>query len=119
MQSSGDQLKYALGIGGLVSLYGIATLFVYYVGPRLGLDFSYQIVIIALILLTLPFAILLNHYRQKRAAKAEAAPAEAAPGADGKPVAKPAGKHAKGAAPAAVYDELARGAEEAVQWLRA
>ncbi|HYE65281.1 MAG TPA: type VI secretion system membrane subunit TssM, partial [Pyrinomonadaceae bacterium] len=112
MSSHGDQLKYALGIGGLVSLYGIASLAVWFLGPSLGLGITEQIIIIALILLTWPLVILINHFRRKRAARRAEAPA---PGAE----AKRSVEQAKAAAaPARVYEELMRNTEEAVQWLR-
>ncbi len=104
------QIKSFLGIAGIVSLYGIASLGVYYLGPFLGLSLTFQIVIIALLLLTLPFAILINHFRKRRARRREAA-AAAAPEEGQRPGQAPA-------APKRIYDELARGAEEAVQWLR-
>src|ERR1044072_3843073 len=114
MYSPGSQLSYLLGISAYVSLYGIACLLVWFIGSSLGFEVSTQIIIIALILLTLPFAILINHFRKKRASKKEAA-AEAAAAtatADSPPAEKTP------AAPKRVYDELLRSAEEATQWLR-
>ncbi|HEY0007055.1 MAG TPA: type VI secretion system membrane subunit TssM [Pyrinomonadaceae bacterium] len=117
MSSIGSELKYALGISALVSFYGIASLLVWFVGPEFGMGYAYQIIIIALLLLTLPFVILINYYRKRRAAAAEAAAAGAV--AEGATEAPPAGKKGKGShAPTRVYEELASGAEEAVQWLR-
>jgi type VI secretion system protein ImpL len=112
MFSSGSQLSYLLGISAYVSLYGIACLLAGFIGYSLGFEASTQIIIIALILLTLPFAILINHYRKKRALKKEAAAQAAAatadaPQSDKTPV-----------APKRVYDDLLRAAEEAVVWLR-
>lgn len=102
-----------LGITGLVSLYGITSLAIWFIGPTVGLDnYIYQIVIIALLLLTLPFvllfAFLLRRRRRKKEAQAEQE--AAAPATD--KAAKPS------SAPSRVYDELFRSAEEAVQWLR-
>src|SRR5215467_11676409 len=101
-----DQLKYYLGIPFLVSFYGIVSLIVYYGGPALGIPLSYTIVVIALILLTWPIAIIINHFRKKRKRKAESA-AESAPPQSGM---APAGT----GAPSRSYIELTRGAEEAV-----
>jgi type VI secretion system protein ImpL len=115
MFSSGSQLSYLLGISAYVSLYGIACLLVWFIGSSLGFGVSAQIIIIALILLTLPFAILINHYRKKRALKKEAA---AAAQASAGTVDAAAAEKAPAAAPKRVYDELLRAAEEAVQWLR-
>jgi type VI secretion system protein ImpL len=106
-----DQLKYYLGIPFLLSFYGIVSLIVYYGGATLGIPLSFTIVVIALILLTWPIAILINHFRKKRKRKKEAA-------ADGAAVPSQAGQAPAGsAAPTRSYVELNRGAEEAVQWL--
>lgn len=114
-----NQLSYALGIGGMVSLYGIMSLGIYYLGPMLGLGTVSVIVIIALLLLTWPIAILFMYFRRKRAARREA---EAAASGDEAPQAKAAQK-SKGAAAAAasnarVSEDVTRDAEEAVQWLK-
>ncbi len=113
MSAHGDQIKSVLGISALVSFYGIASLAVVFLGPSIGLTYVWEIVIIALLLLTWPFAILINHWRKRRAAKREAAEAVAQEtgGAQPAPV-------KGGGAPKRIHEELARGAEEAVQWLR-
>lgn len=112
MSSTGSQLSSALGITAFVSFYGIACLLVWVLGPSIGFGISGQIILIALILITLPFAILINHYRKKRALKKETA-AQAPAGNEG---AQQTSKTP--VAPRRVYDELLRGVEEAVQWLR-
>ncbi len=51
----GSQLKYAFGLGGMMSFYGIIGLIVYLVpGQFVGL--RYKILIIVLVLLTIPIA---------------------------------------------------------------
>jgi type VI secretion system protein ImpL len=110
--ATGSDIKSILGISALVSFYGIASLLVIFLGPSIGLNYTWEIIIIALLLLTWPFAILINHLRKRRARKREAA--EAAP-TDATVSAKP-GK--TGSAPRRIHEELARAAEEAVQWLR-
>ena len=101
-----QQLRYTLGISFLLSFYAIAGLIVYYAGPALGLSLGFQIVLIALILLTWPFAILINRLRKKgQAGKTDASQ----PGAQ---------QATTPAAPSRAYDELTRSAEEAVRWLR-
>lgn len=114
MFSSGSQLSYLLGISAYVSFYGIACLLAWFIGSSLGFEMSTQIIIVALILVTLPFVLLINHYRKKRALKKEAAAqaAAAAATADSPQAEKTP------AAPKRVYDDLLRAAEEAVQWLR-
>src|ERR1051326_6134375 len=113
MSTHGDQLKSVLGISALVSFYGIASLAVVFLGPSIGLTYVWEIIIIALLLLTWPFAILINHWRKRRAAKREAAQAVVPDAA-----AAPAAAAKSGGAPKRIHEELARGAEEAVQWLR-
>src|SRR5205085_5274816 len=110
-----NQLSYALGIGGMVSLYGIMSLGIYYLGPMLGLGTVSVIIIIALLLLTWPIAILFLYFRRKRAARREAAAAAAGEEA---PQAKQKTKGAGAATGARVSEDVTRDAEEAVQWLR-
>jgi type VI secretion system protein ImpL len=112
MSAHGEQLKSVLGISALVSLYGIASLAVWFLGSSFGVGPAWLIIIIVLLLLTWPIAILINYFRKRRAAKREAAQAQES----GQTVPQKSGKTA--AAPASVYEELSRGAEEAVQWLR-
>jgi len=107
--STGSQIKSILGISALVSFYGIASLLVIFLGPSIGLNYTWEIIIIALLLLTWPFAILINHLRKRRAQKREAGQAEG--------TAAPNSTHAA-TAPKRIHEELARAAEEAVQWLQ-
>jgi type VI secretion system protein ImpL len=102
MSYHSDQLKYAVGISALVSFYGIVSMLVWLIGPSLGISESYRIIMIGLLLLTWPFAMLINRYRKRREEKKEGKQAAAAPAQ---------------AAPAVGYDELTRSAEEAVKWL--
>jgi type VI secretion system protein ImpL len=111
--SHGDQLKSMLGFSALTSLYGIAGLLVWFGGSYLGLGATERVVLIALILLTWPFAILIAYYRKKKQEQKAALPA---PGQGPAPPSAQPGT--KLAAPARAYEELTRGAEEAVQWLR-
>lgn len=111
----GSQLKYALGLGGLFSFYGIvsvATLML----PGTFVGYKYKILIIALVLLTLPFALIIGFVASRRAAKKkkeEEAAAGKASEAEGN-----AAPPQKTAAPAGTYDDITRGAEEAVQFLK-
>lgn len=110
MSSHKDQLKSALHITLYVSLYSIAGFIVYWAGSLLGLSFPFQIALIALIVLTWPFAIAINYFRKKREQK----------NTSGQPDVSPSAKQNRNApvAPVRSYDELTRSAEEAVQWLR-
>ena len=96
-------LKKLILICALVTLTGIAILLVLFLSPDFGI---LQIALIALILLCWPVGILINHLRKNRSPKAEAEPGIEAP--------KPSGA----VAPSREYEELSRGAEEAVQFLR-
>ena len=109
-----DQLKYALGFGGMLSFYGIVSVAIY----MLPIDiYQWQrIAIIAFVLLTLPFVILIwliVAIRRRRKAKREAeASSQAA-------VAEPA---ENGSQPrlstAGNSPEITRGTEEVVQFLK-
>lgn len=112
MSSLKDQLKYALNITMYVSLYSIACLLILFLGSWTGLDLPYQIALIALILMTWPFAILVNRYRRKK----EEREADPKTGDAKSQNQKPGRAGLNG--PVRAYDELTRGAEEAVQWLR-
>lgn len=103
---SSQHLSRALQIILYVLLYSIVCLMVLFLGALIGITLPYRIVLVVLILLTLPFAMAVNHYRNRQAAsKAATRPAKS-------------GKSASVSAPVRVYDELTRGAEEVVQWLR-
>ncbi|PWT95642.1 MAG: type VI secretion system membrane subunit TssM [Blastocatellia bacterium] len=109
--SVGYQLKSILGISALVSFYGIASLLVIFLGPSVGIPYLWEIIIIALLLLTWPFAVLIIYSRKRRARKRELAQSAAAESSPQTPV-KASG------APKRIHEELSRAAEEAVQWLR-
>ncbi|HJQ68321.1 MAG TPA: type VI secretion system membrane subunit TssM [Blastocatellia bacterium] len=112
MSSLKDQLKSALTITMYVSLYSIASLLILFLGSWAGLDLPYQIALVALILLTWPFAVLVNRYRKRKE--------QAGDNPDPQPAKRVIQKRGRAGlnAPAGQYDELARGAEEAVEWLR-
>ncbi|HVF87362.1 MAG TPA: type VI secretion protein IcmF/TssM N-terminal domain-containing protein, partial [Pyrinomonadaceae bacterium] len=108
-----DRIKFLLGVSGLVSLYGISLLAIGFLGTTLGV--TTQIVLIALVLLTIPFAFLIAYYRKKRGAQAAAPVAPAAQSQT--PI--PQKQKATQLPPVTgTYEEITRGAEEAVQWLR-
>jgi type VI secretion system protein ImpL len=111
MSTHWEQLKSVIGISALVSLYGLASLLVWFLGPALGFGLTERIVLVALILLTWPVAILINHYRKKRAEQKAASEGGEKQLAG---VAQPAALRA----PVGTYEELQRSAEEAVRWLR-
>ncbi len=96
-------LKKLILFCALITLTGIALLMVLLLSDEIGIT---QIILIALILLCWPVGILINYLLKNRAAKAEAAPPDAAPKASG------------ALTPTREYEELSRSAEEAVQFLR-
>ena len=117
-----DQLKSYSGLTAIVSLYGIASLLVVFLGPSLGYGMDTTIIIIVLLLLTWPIAIVVSSVRRKRQLRREESQTseESAPAKRAK-----VAQHTKGAAlrkrppiASTVYDELSRGAEEVVGWLR-
>ena len=111
MSQQWSQLKSYLGLSALVSLYGIASLAVLYLGPSLGLGLTEQIVIIVLILVTWPFAILIGHLVRRRREHREAAGSSASSDIS-------RGGNRTEAGSIRNYEELTRTTEETVRWLR-
>ena len=107
-----DQLKYAFGIGGLFSFYGIVGLLVWLVGDQYGYGWTERIIIILLVLITLPIALVIGFLVSRRRKKKEA---QAETNAE---VKSPEGEPQKVAAPAGNNDDLTKSAEEVVQFLK-
>jgi type VI secretion system protein ImpL len=117
------QLRYALGIGGFMSFYGAAALIVILLPSNL-VGMNSRIIIIALILLTLPFTLLFGwlimRRGKKKKAAAEAAKLAAQPAvpvaaaAEGAPATSPA----KLTSPAGSYNDINTGVEEVIQFLK-
>src|SRR5688572_27944622 len=114
-----SQLSWALGIGGLMTFYGIVNMAVWVLGTHFNYPVEYRVVVIALILLTLPFALIIAFVAARRSKKKEAAEAAAKEenaeektddAADSSPqkLAKPTGN----------YDDIDKSAEEVVQFLK-
>ena len=111
-----SQLKFAFGIGSLMSFYGIVGFIVMMLPPGM-MGNNMKVVTIVLILLTLPFTLLLTWWgsrRSKRKAEKEAAAAEAAKAGDAAGTVPGQAK----AAPVGQYAGIAEGTEEAVQFLK-
>ena len=104
MSSHKDQIRHALNITMYVSLYTVACLLIFFLGSWVGIALPYQIALVALILLTWPFAIAINHYRKKKEQQKSGSVVKSS---------RPNGP----TAPVRSSDELTRGAEEVVQWL--
>lgn len=97
-----------------MSFYGIVSLIVWLLGDKMGFPVSQRIVIIALILLTLPLALILGYVVTGRKQKKQNKEIEGAKAEEKSPVDKKAQKQA--APPAG--DDLTKGAEEVVQFLK-
>ncbi len=112
-----DQLKYAFGIGGFMSFYGVVGLIVWVGGDKMGLPVSSKIVVIALVLLTMPLALIIGYVATRRSKKkaakalAEAEAKTAETSADGQPQ--------NLVAPITDFGDLNKSAEEVVQFLKA
>jgi len=118
-----DQLKFAFGIGGLMSFYGIVG-FIVMMMPTTAMGNNTKIVTIVLVLLTLPFTLLTGYLvsrRSKKKAKKAEAEAEAAKAATADAAGVVEGEAApaqKVVAATGQYPELTRGTEETVQFLK-
>jgi type VI secretion system protein ImpL len=110
-----DQLKYSLGIGGLVTFYGLVSLIVFVVGQRYGLQLSEQIVIVAIVLLTLPFALVIGYFATRKRKKADnaetVAPQQTVEDTDNQPALKTN-------APSGKYEEINANANTAFNFLK-
>lgn len=108
-----NQLKYALGLGGMLSFYGAVSLVILLIPPGSFGGRQYQVAVIALVLLTLPFALILMFVASRRAKKKAKAEAEAAQPQAPTPSAVP-----PAAQPVGSFANLTSSTEEAVQFLK-
>ncbi len=108
-----NQLKYAFGVSGLMSFYGIVAMAVWLVGDRYDYNYTQRVVIIVLVLLTLPIALVTGYAAKRRSAKKELQ--EANTPANEKTAGEPAQKLT---APTGNYDDLAKSSEEVIQFLK-
>ena len=63
------QLKYAMGLGGIMSFYGIVAMIVWIAGSQFGMQIGSRMVVIALILITMPFALIIGFVASRRKKK--------------------------------------------------
>ncbi|MCS6873742.1 MAG: type VI secretion system membrane subunit TssM [Pyrinomonadaceae bacterium] len=101
-----NQLRYALGIGGLFSFYGVVSLIVWFAGEQLGYPISQRIVVIALVLLTLPISLVVGYVVTRRNNKSEVKQHVAS-------------SPQEPTTPSVHFDELQKAAEQVVQFLAA
>lgn len=112
-----QQLKFAIGIGGLMSFYGVVGFLTYTVGPKLGLQVSQQIMVLVVLLLTFPIALIIGYVATRKSAKKEeeAKPDAELPAAAGETAGSaPAAKNV----PAGQVQELSGSVEEVVNFLK-
>ncbi len=107
-----SQLTYAFGIGGMLSFYGIVSIVVYML-PASTVGSTEKIVIIALVLLTLPFALLIAFFASRRSRRKAAAEEQPAAGEQAAPAVQ-----AKSVSATGSYAELDRGLDEVIQFLK-
>jgi type VI secretion system protein ImpL len=114
-----QQLKFAFGIGGFMSFYGVVGLLTWFGGEKLGLPVNTRIMVIVVVLLTLPFAMLIGYVATRRSKnKEEEAKKDAEKKAKEKTSTEGEGQTAKPAAPTGNYQDLPSGAEEVVKFLQ-
>ena len=108
------QIKFALGMGGLFSFYGVVGTVVWLAGDTYGYGTTQRIVIIALVLLTLPLALITGYVATRRQKKKEKAALEEKEKTE-KPAAETTEQKPAVIAP---NDDFNKGAEEVVQFLK-
>jgi type VI secretion system protein ImpL len=113
MSTKGGQLGYVLAIAGFVVFYGIASLVIGLVGYGNLYSSTYYIVAFALLALTLPFALIISYLVSRRGRKKGAA---ATP--DSADQIAPASQSVNLKSPAGGFDEITKGIEETVQFLK-
>lgn len=109
------QLKYALGLGSIMSFYGIVTMIVMMM-PEGSLARNQKVVVIVLVLLTMPFTLLMGYLAARRSKKKEEKKKAEAEAKAETPAA--ADQAQKVAAPTGTYGDLTTSTEEAVQFLK-
>ncbi len=116
-----SRLKMALGITGLFSFYGIVGLVtMFFPYPRLGV-YERTAIVVAFILITLPFILLIGFVANRRKKKKAALEAEATAGAAGAAAGDDAAAATSQASTSTAVGDiggLSSGAEEAVQFLK-
>ena len=117
-----QQLKFAFGIGGFMSFYGIVMGIVMF-GDKVGINIPQKGIVIALILLSIPFALLIGYVSSRRSKKKEAAAkaeteAKAGEKSGDKAEEKTNGEKAAKVAPTADNGDFNKSAEEVAQFLK-
>ena len=95
-----------------MSFYGLAGLIVWFLGSKLGLPVNFRIVVIAMILITMPFALVIGYVAKRKKKKKEAEKKDA------KETTSDKSKSEKAAKPVVAGGDLNKGAEEVVKFLQ-
>lgn len=61
-----NQLKYAMGLGGITSFYGIVSMIIWVAGSQFGIELKTRAVVIALVMITLPFALVIGFVASRK-----------------------------------------------------
>ncbi len=102
-----------------MTFYGLVNMAVWILGTQLGYPVEYRVVVIAFILLTMPFALIIAFVASRRSKKKEAAAAAEAEAKDEKADEKTGeDSQQKLSKPTGNYDDIDKSAEEVVQFLR-
>ncbi len=115
-----QQLKFVFGIGGFMSFYGGLSLAIYFLGEYGGIELPYRITLIAILLLTMPIALVIGYFATRKQKKEEAA-AETETQEAGTKAETSGGQTEQkaAAAPSGNFDEdLNKGADEVVKFLK-
>lgn len=118
MHSSLHQLRWALGIGGIMSLYGVVGIIIWIGGDQLRTPQAYRIVLIAVILMTLPIALIGAFVISRRAKKKERQAQEAKDAASQASETAAAASAQKAVPAVAANSDMSTSAEEVVQFLK-
>ncbi len=114
-----QQLKFAFGIGGLMSFYGIVGFLTWFGGQKLGLPINTRIMVIIVLLLTLPITLLIGFVASRRGKKKEEeAKKQAEEKTEVKEASASAPEQPKLSTPKSTNEALPQGIEEVVKFLR-
>ena len=117
-----QQLRFALGIGGFMSFYGVIGLLTWVGGEKLGLPVNTRIMVIVVVMLTMPFTMFIGYLATRRSRKKEEdekKKAEEKTQEKAEVKADDGGeKPQKLTTPSGSYKDFPEGAEEVVQFLK-
>ncbi len=111
-----QQLKYAFGLGGLFSFYGIAAFITWFLGEYFGWSYGSRIIVIALVALMFPVAFVISYASKRRKKKKEANAQNDSDGIEQDSATKASDD--KVSKPSGNYVDLDKGAAEVVQFLK-